>query len=257
MIKLINNILSFFTDPKNTRMILLGCIVILAVLLLRQCESTSKAKSETVRIKNNQIALKDTVRNYRDKWGNSIGEIRGLKLKVEELGDSVELAKDKQPITIVKTETEIVEKIVEIPTESVDTIVGDYNSAIKFSDTKNWGKSYRQLDATVPYKISNDTVIYGSAAVKLTQNIWLSAQISQDTKTEEIFVNLKTDYPGVKFNNASGIMIDKSSNSFKRIRKKSRKTLGMGLHIGIGHTGNGISPYVGIGLSYTPKFLQW
>jgi len=60
MITVFTNILKFITDPKNTRMIMLGVVVFLILLLLRQCNATDAAKQEvelqkqeTVRISNN------------------------------------------------------------------------------------------------------------------------------------------------------------------------------------------------------------
>jgi len=257
MIKLVCNILSFFTDPKNTRMILLGGIIVLTFFLFRQCEATSAAKGEVTRITNNQIALTDSIQNYKDKWGNSVGEIRGLVLKIEELNDSIEIEKNKPPITIIETKTKIVEKIVEVPVKTIDTVIGSYESAITFNNNASWDKSYRNVNATIPYSISNDSISLGEASIDIKQNIWLSASILQDTKTEEVFVKLKTDYPGVTFNDATGIMIDPNSKGLNKIRRKSRKTLGIGFQLGLGYSGNTVAPYVGIGLGYTPKFLQW
>jgi outer membrane protein W len=53
-------------------------------------------------------------------------------------------------------------------------------------------------------------------------------------------------------------MIDQQSSGFKELQMQNRKSLGLGLQLGIGVTGTGnIGPYVGVGLNYTPKFLQW
>jgi hypothetical protein len=224
MISILNNILKFLIDPKNTRMLLLGVIVILVILFMRQCGETSEAKKEIIRITNNQIALSDTIRNYKDKWGNSAGEIRGLKLKIEELDDSIKFEKSKPPVTIIEYKTVIVEKIVEIPVHTFDTIIGDYNSAITFDANGEWGNSSRLLNGLIPFRIERDSLITGLATVDLKQNIWLTASILEDKKTKEVFVELKSDYPGVTFNDAQGVLIDSESvSSFKR---SSRKTLG-------------------------------
>lgn len=251
----LKNILAFITDPKNTRMLLLGGIVVLFVLLLRQCEATDKAKSEVSRVENNWKASLDTIRNYKDANGNSVAEIRALKLTIDEVKDSLKLEKGKDPVTVIEYRTKIVEKIEEVPVTRVDTIIGDFNSALTFGTNQIWGKSTRSIEGSIPFIISGDSIRYGNANIDLEQNIWLSAAITQDRKSKEVFVNLKTDYPGTTFNGAKGIAIDQSSiNSYN---KQNRKTLGIGLNIGIGYTGNGISPFVGIGINYTPKLLQW
>ena len=143
MIVIVKNILGIITDPKNTRMFLLGGMAVLFLLLMRQCNETANAKGEVTRIQNNLVAANDTIRNYIDENGNSVGEIKGLSL--DELKDSLEIERNKPPITIVKTKTKIVEKIVEIPVESRDTIIvqgnNQFNSVVSFSSDSAWDKS--------------------------------------------------------------------------------------------------------------------
>ena len=64
---ILKNIIAIITDPKNTRMFLLGGIVVLCFLLFRQCEQTNIAKSEATKISNNWKASLDTIENYIDK----------------------------------------------------------------------------------------------------------------------------------------------------------------------------------------------
>merc|ERR1711871_603993 len=98
-------------------------MAVLLFLLMRQCNETANAKGEVTRIQNNLAAANDTIRNYVDENGNSVGEIKGLSLTIDELKDSLEIERNKPPITIVKTKTKIVEKIVEIPVISKDTVI--------------------------------------------------------------------------------------------------------------------------------------
>jgi hypothetical protein len=222
---------------------------------MRQCEATDKVKNDIIRIKNNQAALTDTIINYKNKLGYNIGEIRGLKLRISELNDSIKFEKNKPPVTIIEYETEIVENIIEIPVYSFDTIIGNYHSIINFSDSAKWKKSSRVISGMIPFRVKGDSLITGSASLYLKQNVWLTASILEDKKTKEVFVELKTDYPNLIFNDAQGILIDQSEIS--TIKRKSRKTFSLGLQIGCGFNSNGFTPYVGIGLNYSPKFLQW
>ena len=251
----LKNILAIVTDPKNTRMFLLGSIVVLVVLLLRQCQATSEANAETVRIDNNWKASLDTIENYIDANGNAAAEIRALNLTLEELEDELDYEKGKPPVTVIKTETVIKESIVEVPVVVHDTVIGNYNSAISLSDSAEWGKSFRKIDVFVPYETTSGE--FGNASIDLTQNIWLTASLTRDIKTKELFVNLSTDYPGTTFNSAKGIMINQDSKEFRSLQYQNRKTLGIGLHLGVGYGIDGVSPFVGVGLNYTPKFLQW
>jgi phage anti-repressor protein len=254
---ILKNILSFLFNPKNGRLLTMIVLVVLALLLFRQCEQTRKAEWETTRISNNLKASQDTIRNYVDKNGNSAAEIRALTLTLDEAKEMVEFEKNRPPVTVIKYETKIVEKLVESPVASIDTVIGNFNSAAVIASEASWGKSSRKIKTTVPYSFTDGKATFGDATIDLEQNIFLTASILRDKKTKEVFVNLSTDYPGTKFNSAQGIMIDQTSSGFRDLQRQSRKSLGLGLQLGMGFTGNGISPYVGIGLNYTPKFLQW
>ena len=53
-------------------------------------------------------------------------------------------------------------------------------------------------------------------------------------------------------------MIDQNSPEFKSIQMKNRKPFGLGVNMGMGITGDGnFGPYIGIGISWNPKLLQW
>ena len=253
----IRNILAFITDPKNTRMLLLGFIVVLCMLLLRQCQQTEAARTETVRIDNNWKASLDTIENYINENGNAAAEIRALNLTLDEVKEELDFEKNKPPVTVIKTETVIQEKIVEVPVTVVDTVIGNFNSALSFTSKNEWGNSFREVGVTVPYTFSVDSTLFGDATIDLKQNIWLTASLIRDKKTKELFVNLETDYPGTTFNSAKGIMIDQSSSAFKDLQLQNRKTFGLGIHLGYGLGTGGASPYVGFGVHYSPKFLQW
>lgn len=261
MIVIVKNILGILTDPKNTRMFLLGGIVVLFFLLMRQCNETANAKGEVTRIQNNLVAANDTIRNYVNENGESVGEIRGLTLTLEELKDSLEVERMKPPITIVKYKTIIEEKIVEVPVVSTDTLItqGDnqFNSVLSFTSDSTWERSSRSLGVSVPYTFGEE-LTFGNASIDLSQNIWLNATLSQDQKTKEVFIQLTSDYPGTTFNSAQGIMIDTKSSEFKSLQMQNRKPFGFGLNLGMGITGNGsVGPYIGLGVSWNPKLLQW
>jgi hypothetical protein len=261
MILIIKNIIGFLTDPKNTRMFLFGGIMLLMFLLLRQCNQTEIAKGEVIRFQNNLTAANDTIINYTDRNGKSIGKIKGLSLSLEELKDSLEYEKGRPPITIIKYTTTIKEVIVEVPVITKDTVTNQdgttFNSILSFKADSNWPKSSRSINVDLPYSIA-DSLIFGTALINLKQDIWLDATLSQDMKTKEIFIKLTSDYPGTTFNSAQGIMIDRKSKEFRSLQMQNRKAFGFGLNMGMGMTGTGeFTPYIGIGVSWSPKLLQW
>ena len=215
------------------------------------------AKMESIRLKNNLKASNDTIRNYIDKDGNSAAEIRALILTLDEVRDSLDFEKNKPPVTIIRYETIIKEIVTEVPVYIIDTVIGEFSSAAVIKHEASWGKSWRKIKTVVPYLVLDDSLTFGDATVNLEQNIFLTASIVEDKKTKEVFVNLKTDYPGTTFNNAQGILIEQNDKGLMNLMNRNRKTLGLGIQMGIGITGGGVSPYIGVGLNYTPKFLQW
>ena len=262
MINIINTTIKILTDRRTTRALLAAIIAILVFLLMQQCESTSAAKKDLTILKNNSKALQDTVRNYKDKWGNSVGEIRGLNLTLKELGNAIKYEKGRPPITIIDVRTEIVERIKEIPVYIKDTLIVQdtlkFESELFISESDTFGKSSRSISVGIPFSVK-DKLKFGKANIELKQNIWLSASILQDKKTKEVFVQVKSDYPNATFNNLKGILIDQKSKEFKSLKNSYRKSFGLGINLGMGYMPltNNFAPFVGVGISYTPKFLQW
>jgi len=257
------------TNPKIIKLGMLFIIVFLIFLLVHQCERNSdiknNAKNEITRLKNNLEASDDTIKNYKDKWGNSIGEIQGLTLTLDELkskDNTIIIEKNKKPVTIIEYRTNIIEKFTKVPIYIRDTVIiqdsSKFDSSVMFEINDTFGLSNRNISVAIPYTIDS-TIFFGNANVNLEQNIWLKAAIYKDQKTNKVYVKLESDYPGVTFNNAEGILIDNSSKEYKKFQMKNRKSFGIGINLGIGYDPlhNNVAPYIGIGISYTPKFLQW
>jgi hypothetical protein len=281
MITIFTNITKFVTDPKNTRMIMLGAMVVLAFLLLRQCNATKSAKEdvelqkqETKRVANNYDAAMDTINQYQVDGNTWRAEKLGYELTLDELNNKYadllgdfEVEKSKPPKVIIKTEYIIKEVINNVPVlVEVDSLG---NTSLAFNDsTYHDSINYRFLGGTIPYKIafdSNDSLYkvvpeYGSFNLTLGMNLNLG--LFQDKDTRKISIVADTDYPGVTFTNIEGASIMDDPDN-KKILRKMRKPWGIGLNVGYGFivdpTAGEINtgPYFGIGLSYTPKFLQW
>lgn len=105
----------------------------------------------------------------------------------------------------------------------------------------------------------------GKANINFNQGIQLNTSLVKDTKTDKIFINVKTDYPGLSFSNIVGadIMADPVS---RKVAKGFRKEYAIGLNLGYGYflvpDGNkGYTvkrgPAISVGLNYSPKFLQF
>ena len=231
-------------------------------------------KQETKRISNNYDAAMDTITQGKVDENTWRAEKSGYELTLDELegkyadllGD-FEVEKNKPPKVIIKTEYIIKERIDSIPVlVEVDSLG---NTSMAFYDsTYHDSINYRLLSGKIPYKIIFDSAdsLYKAVpdlgSFELTQGMNLNLGLFQDKKTRKISIIADTDYPGVTFTTLDGASImDDPAN--KKILRKMRKPWGLGLNLGYGflidpaagtiNTG----PYVGLGLSYTPKFLQW
>jgi hypothetical protein len=283
MITILKNIGKFITDPKNTRMIMLGVIVIILLLFLRQCNRTQHfkdqvelEKQETKRVSNNYEAALDTIEQGKlddDTWR---AEKSGFELTLEELegkyanllGD-FKVEKNKPPKVIIQTEYVIKEIVNNVPVYVEVDSFG--NTTMAFSDSTYHDPlmaNYRFLSGRIPYKIILDPIDSTHKAVPdfgtfdLTLGMNLNLGLFQDKDTRKISIMADTDYPGVTFTNINGASImDDPAN--KKALRQMRKTWGLGLNVGYGGVVDVKSgtishgPYVGVGLSYTPKFLQW
>ena len=76
-----------YLNMLNSRAIYLLGIVILIMLLLKQCNSTADAKKEAERNFNNLLAERDSVRVLESKNGNMLVERAAFQLKYNELSE--------------------------------------------------------------------------------------------------------------------------------------------------------------------------
>lgn len=268
-----NNVNNFFNwlskafdfVKKNFKWLLLAAVLVLSVLLFRQCDSVRSLKDEKARLENNLVAMNDTLKNYK-KDGYSVAEMRALRLKVEELTDSLKMEKGKTPITIINYNTNISDTVYTPSIVIRDTFIKsplylDYGY-ITAEKCENFGKSSRDITVTIPYFVDkeNGTIGSGESEITLNQDIWFETALYKNKKGET-YIILKTDYPSATFNNGLGINVENGKSYDYSVRKQF--ALGIGLHVGYGVAfPNGrvcASPYVGVGLGlqWNPKFLQF
>ena len=247
---------TFNIIANNFKYISIILILVLLIIVFRQCESAANSKDENLRLLNNNKALTVTTKHFINKKNNIEAEKRALVLTVKEVRDSLKFEKTKPPVSITKWNTKIVEVIKEVPVIKVDT-TGNFTSILSITKENKYKHSSRLLEVSVPFSVKDTIAVFGESTVNLVQNIWVQAVVSQDTKTKEAWVNLETDYPGVTFNNLQSILVDTKSDEWNKLTYKNRKTMGITFVAGGGFTMHGIGPFVGIGIGYTPKFLQW
>lgn len=277
MIGVITNILKFITDPKNTRMLLFAGIVVFALLFLRQCNATQEAKAlaaleqqEKERFQNNWEASLDTLEQFKIGDSTNRAQVLGYELTLEELKSEYsnlladfEVEKNKPPKTIIKTEYIIEETITEVPVYiSIDS--NGFN-ILTFEDSLKHNKNnWRLLSGEIPFILdtlgTEPKVVPGTGNFKIKFGMNLNLGLFKDSDTKKIMIKADTDYPGVEFTSIEGVSILDDPKNKKQLRSL-RKSFGLGVHIGYGINLNGTNitpaPYIGIGISYQPKFLQW
>ena len=277
MIVVITNILKFITDSKNTRMLLFAGIVVFVLLFLRQCNATQEAKAavaieqqEKERIQNNWKASLDTLEYLKIGDSTNRSQIQGYELTLEELKSeysgllaTFEVEKNKPPKVVIKTEYIIEEVVTEVPVYiSIDS---NGVKKFEFKDSLNHNKNnWRFLSGEIPFILdttgTEPKVLPEKGNFKIKFGMNLNLGLFKDTDTKKIMIKADTDYPGLEFTSIEGASILDNPKNKKQLRSL-RKSFGLGIHIGYGINinGNSISPapYIGVGLSYQPKFLQW
>lgn len=249
---------------KHWKYLALAITFILLMSCIRQCNKASEYKKEIARIENNMLAINDTLKNYKNGKYN-MAEMRAMQLRIDELADSLKLERNKKPVTIIKyvattSDSIITESVIHHDTIYVEKPWSDYGY-ITASDTSIFGNSNRIVNVGIPYRVNCETGFLesnGNAEIEISQNIWLESILYGDKKGQT-YVQLKTDYPSVKFNDGGAILVTDKSYDYK-----SRKQFGIGLGVQIGY-GAALSkpvrllPYIGIGLSlnWNPRFLQF
>lgn len=276
----IKKIIDFVTSPRAVRIIGIAAVVLFILMFLRQCDKIDGLKNqielekkEVKRVSNNYRASQDTIIQYKldkDTW---VAKRSGYEIKIDELNGEYsfllgkfEFEKNKPPKTIIKTEYIIEERVVEVPV-FVETDESG-NTALFFKDsTRHDSLNFRTLNGSIPYTIvfnkedSTYDVVPGLGRFNMKLGMDLNLGLFKNKETGEIKIVAHTNYPGITFTNIEGASIMEEPESKKMLRQ-ARKPWSIGLNLGYGATvDNSLKishgPYMGIGLSYSPKFLQW
>lgn len=250
---------------RNLKWVLAVAVLVLFMCLVRSCNLNDEAKKEKQRLENNILALNDTLKNYK-KNGVTYATMRALQLRIDELADSLKLERGKTPVTIINYVTSIDDTVylasdVVHDTAYINGLLVDRGVVVS-DRSDRFGKSTRHINVRTPYRVveGNLLTVTDSTVVLLEQDIWLESALYKDRKGYT-YIQLKTDYPSVLFNNGTGILVDNG----KKYEYSARKSFGLGIGFQVGYGmcfPDGrlrMSPYVGIGLGlqWNPKFLQF
>jgi len=273
----IKNIISWILDPKNRSLIISVAFIVILFFLLSTCNKVAglkrdieKNKEESKRIVNNYEAALDTVKMFTKENGNLVGQIQGYELTVKELrieyqelfGKHEDL-KNKPPLTITKVVTVIKDSLIEVAINSIGDSTG---GELSFSDSTFFSEgNWRNLSGTIPYKLNNELenpVQPDKGSFEIGQSLSLSTVLTKDKESGKIMISVETPYPGVTFSSIQGASIlDDEKN--RKMWREARKTWGVGFDVGYGvlldlkDSRVATGPYFGVGVHYSPKWLQW
>ncbi len=249
---------------KYKTLFLIGIILCMSVIVVNQCSSNKNLKNEIKKQHNNELALQDSITQYTDELGRVNAEKHAYQLSQKELSDSIGKINKKhfEYVSYLNTQLGIkdtVELFFYIDRPYRDTSKFD-NGVIKIDTTNTFGKSSRKLLVSIPYDI--DTMLnLQKSTISLEQNIFLEGWLERNNKTNETFVHLRSDYPGITFNGGNGFVAEPSAKYDRSMRKNMGIGLFVGPSVGFGYTPEKWQPYVGlsvgVGLTFTPRFLQW
>ena len=249
-------------------------------------------QTEIQRVQNNSAASLDTIRqSYDSKTGTLTATIQGYDLTVKELNskyanlfDNVSSLKTTlkgfSPTSISTNTFESKERITDI-SSSAYALDSMGESNIKFkADTNFIDGNFRKISGKIPFRVAfykkqdSSLISYekqnfysrvyavSGSIINIDQQMTVYTGLDKNDKTGEVSVWAKTKYPGVTFNILKGATIE-DDNKTKSILEESKKTWGLGFSFGIGAICEPqqkiIFPgiYMGIGINYTPKKLQW
>ena len=177
-------------------------------------------------------SLTDSIQYYKDSYNvlhskisiieaDNFTKINSKDKDIQELQELVKKYKNVQAATVLKTETKVVEKIVNKPI--LDTISKETAYYSKFDlEGFVWGEIIAKKDST------------------------------------DLILNIRNDFNIVSHYEKGKLVLDVSDNNPYSITKSQRsyinlpkqKKWGLGISVGYGANKNGLSPYIGLGVNY-------
>lgn len=177
-------------------------------------------------------SLTDSIQYYKDSYNvlhskisiieaDNFTKINSKDKDIQELQELVKRYKNVQAATVIKTETKVVEKIVNKPI--LDTISKEIAYYSKFDlEGFVWGEIIAKKDST------------------------------------DLILNIRNDFNIVSHYEKGKLVLDVSDKNPYSITKSQRsyinlpkqKKWGLGISAGYGANKNGLSPYIGLGVNY-------
>tara|TARA_B100000963_G_scaffold349283_1_gene358117 strand:- start:3833 stop:4642 length:810 start_codon:yes stop_codon:yes gene_type:complete len=245
------------------------------MLFLRQCNQISNLKQDVKfaqedadRSLNNYKAAQDSVKVLRNENGDQLAEIRSFEFDLSQLEESqknltrryqkaLALNKDlKEVNSLISAELEIKDSLdVSTTTETIDTTT----TRITFNSEKDFGNGNSRIlsgFSTVKYDFGKFEVLNTQFELKQTLSLMAAIEAGEDGADR---LKLSTSYPGLVIRDIENINLVNTRLN-RKAEKKSRWLIGFGVGYGVNLNNNQVistGPSLGVGLYWSPKFLQF
>ena len=253
----------------NSRIFVVSMLILFVFLFLRQCGETREARNESNINLNNYIASQDSIRFIKTKSDGMLVEIAGMdktnkELESENKGLYVSLGfeKNKKPSTVIETRYVYRDTNIIVGSENAFSNI-DSTGTLSFRyNPKFEGKNSLDIRGSIPYRLgdSGNSVNFGDYKLDIEQSVDIKTGLYRDPKTNALYVRLYTEYPNITIKELNAINVIDDPATKKAIRM-ARKPFAIGLNVGYGMSfsngGYQNGPYVGIGLSYSPRIFQF
>jgi hypothetical protein len=248
---------AFIKNIRLSEILAIG-FVIFFLLFLQQCNQTSELKQDLRIAGQNQLALNDSIRTIKNKWGEEISlknVLVGNQKELRELNSSLadELKRLKGDVLYVqrmvgkiKSDTIwVTNTITEYP-DGTKRLTWEYDTTYN----ENNGRLLAGYSQFAIDTVNGKIVDKGTVITKDEIRLKLTTGLTELDDSYQIFV--KTDYPGLKFDELDGAIIDKK----KFAGSSNESSWVFGPYIGIG---GGFDPMnrtfgptisVGLGVTY-------
>lgn len=246
----------------NLNTILVFIIVIVMLLMAKQCSDNSKYQQQLAINKQNELALKDSVRVVKTKYGNEISlknilisdkkhlmelnsglakDLKKLEGNVLYIASTVAEIKSKKPVIIEN-------KIKEYP-DGTRELSWNYHEDFDEDNSKTLEGNSKFIIDTIGKKFT--IIDKGTTISKDEMKIKLTTGLTELNDSYQIYIT--TNYPGVKFDKIDGAILDKN-----RFLKKVEPTFNIGPTINVGWGINPLNqshgPQITIGVGATLNF---
>jgi len=227
----------------------IGILIIVSILFnFKQCNDNKIAKS-------NIITLTDTLKTSKNKLGDEVKSKQILLMNIDQLKNTnSELTKDINNLS-VKDKKNLIDinhlnLTINLLKDSVLILNQDGTEVVINDSTKMYPYTFAQTDKFRDIqgiiKVTADKKPQSVVGLITEDKVFAEIVIGKKETTNGIEVFATSSNPAVSITNIQGSIIDLTA--YNKYQKS--KPFGIGLQVGYGIGGSGLTPFIGIGISY-------